>query len=69
MRCMAMVYAFFIPPELISASCGECLMAARELALEAGIPDGCDILIYRYGRSYSISQWQTRRASSHVLKS
>ena len=69
MRWMAVAYAFYTPPKPISASCGEWLTAARDLALEAGIPEGCDILIYPYGRRYSISQWQTRRASAHVLKS
>jgi len=66
---MAVAYAFYIPPKPISASCGEWLMAARALAFEAGIPEGCDILIYQYGRRYSISQWQTRITSDYVLKS
>ena len=36
---MAVAYAFYIPSKPISASCGEWLMAARELVFEAGIPE------------------------------
>ena len=35
MRWMAVAYAFYTPPKPISASCGEWLTAARDLALEA----------------------------------